>query len=244
MARPIYTAILAASRWLSDQTRHFEFQVAELEEFKFTAGQFVAMLETKEDGKNVTRAYSIASAPNANRFDLCLNRVAHGFFSNYLCDLPDGATVKFHGPHGHFSLREPLRDSLFIATGTGIAPMRAYVQWLFDEKSPRHGGKDFWLVFGTRYEKDIYYQDEFAALAKRFPNFHFLVTVSRANEEWQGTRGYVQELIKQVLATRPEAQRNDMDAYICGLNRMVMGVRDLLTQAGWTKEQIVFERYD
>ena len=243
MARPIYTAILAKSRWLSDQTRHFEWQVAELDEFKYTPGQFVAMVEEKDDGKPVTRAYSIASAPDGKQFDLCLNRVAHGFFSNFLCDLPEGATVKFHGPHGHFSLREPLRDSMFISTGTGIAPMRAYVQWLFGEPA-RHQGKHFWFIFGTRYEKDCYYHEEMEALAAKFPNFHYSVTVSRPTEAWKGRKGYVQEIIKEVLAGRGEADRRNMDAYICGLNQMVMQVRDLLAAAGWTKEQIVFERYD
>ena len=68
-----------------------------------------------------------------NSFDLCLNRVDEGFFSNYLCDLEEGAAVKFHGPHGYFTMRQPVRDAIFIATGTGIAPIRGMLQWIFGE---------------------------------------------------------------------------------------------------------------
>jgi ferredoxin-NADP reductase len=243
MARPIYTAKLVRSRWLSDQTRHFEWQVQELDRFDFKAGQFVSMLEKKEDGKTVTRAYSIASAPRGRELDLCLNRVPHGFFSNFLCDLPEGSDVHFHGPHGHFNLREPLRDSIFVATGTGIAPMRSFVQWLFADPT-RHEGHRFWLVFGTRYDKDTYYHDEFAALAAAHPNFKYEITISRPSDEWKGRKGYVQEILKDVVGAMPEAERNSTDTYICGLNNMVSGVRDTLTGLGVDPKQIIFERYD
>ena len=197
MARPIYTAKLVRSRWLSDQTRHFEWQVEELDRFEFKAGQFVSMLETKEDGKSITRAYSIASAARGREFDLCLNRVPHGYFSNFLCDLKEGAEVKFHGPHGHFNLREPLHDSIFVATGTGIAPMRGFLQWLYADEQ-RHAGKHFWLVYGTRYEKDIYYHEEFEQLAAAHPDFHYEVTVSRPTDAWKGRQGYVQPIVGEI----------------------------------------------
>lgn len=243
MARPVYTAKLARARWLSDQTRHFEFEVQDLERFDFTSGQFVSMLETKDDGKHVTRAYSLASSARGREFDLCLNRVPHGFFSNFLCDLPEGETVEFHGPHGHFTLRDPLHDSIFVATGTGVAPMRGFVQWLFADPA-RHQGRHFWLVFGTRYEKDIYYQEEFARLAAEHPDFHYEVTVSRPTEAWTGRKGYVQEIVREIVQRLTQEERHMADVYICGLNNMVSGVRDLLTGMGVDKKHIIFERYD
>jgi len=247
MTRPIYTAKLARSRWLSDQTRHFEWQVEELDRFEFKAGQFVSMLETKEDGKHTTRAYSIASGARGREFDLCLNRVPHGYFSNFLCDLKDGSEVKFHGPHGHFTLREPLRDSIFVATGTGIAPMRGFVQWLFGNAAAgaaRRQGRRFWLVFGTRYDKDTYYHEEFEAYAAAYPEFDYEVTVSRPTEAWKGRVGYVQGRLKEIVSTMSPEQRRATDTYICGLNNMVSDVRLLLTEAGFEKQQIIFERYD
>ncbi len=100
-------------------------------------------------------------------------------------------------------LQEPITDSILIATGTGIAPMRAYTQWLFPENGPdRSQGKDIWLVYGTRHETDIYYHEEFEALARRKPNFHYLLTLSRAQESWGGLRGYVQEHVAHIIEER------------------------------------------
>ena len=237
-----------------------------LESFPFTAGQFVSAVAEDANGKQQTRAYSIASAARENRFDLCVNRVEGGFFSNHLADLTDlqpGATIQVHGPHGHFVVHEPVTDSIYIATGTGIAPMRGFVQWLFPENGPdRSNGKEIWLVYGTRHETEIYYQEEFEALAAKHPNFHYLPTLSRAGESWTGLRGYVQEHVARIVKERaarlglplvqsevapsiPKAELQfDIYAYICGLNNMVAGVRDKLAGYGWHRKQIVFERYD
>ncbi len=248
------------------QCYHFEFVIDGLESFSFAPGQFVSAVAHDQNGKQQTRAYSIASAARENRFELCVNRVENGFFSNHLADLPDlpvGGSVQLHGPHGHFVLQEPITDSIFVATGTGIAPMRAYAQWLFPENGEdRSQGKDIWLVYGTRYETDMYYHQEFEALAARKPNFHYLATLSRAQDSWTGLRGYVQDHVARIVEERaarlgltlpqPPADpaipakdlRFDIYAYICGLNNMVSGVRELLTQYGWHRKQIVFERYD
>src|SRR3954467_11943004 len=109
------------------------------------------MVAANASQKQMTRAYFMASAPYAgNRYDLCLNRVADGFFSSLLCDMKPGDAVEFHGPHGTFTLHEPLRDLLLVATGTGIAPMRGFVQWLFSNERPCPTC-EVKLVFGTRY---------------------------------------------------------------------------------------------
>ncbi|MGD0831169.1 MAG: FAD-dependent oxidoreductase [Terracidiphilus sp.] len=272
MARETLTARLDKKECISEvaQCFHFEFVLDEMESFPFIPGQFVSGVALDENGKLQTRAYSIASAPCKNRFELCVNRVEEGFFSNHLADLPDlpiGGTIQIHGPHGHFILKEPITDSILIATGTGIAPMRGYLQWLFPEDGPdRSNGKQIWLVYGTRHETDIYYRAEFEALAARQPNFHYLPTLSRAPESWTGLHGYVQDPVTRILehraqflgqplpvppidpailASTPAASLNfDIYAYICGLNNMVSGIRELLTNFGWHKKQIIFERYD
>ncbi len=265
--RQTYTARLARKLLLSDvaQCYHLEFAADDLPSFAFKAGQFVSCLAEDSTGKQQTRAYSIASAARENTFDICVNRVEGGFFSNLLCDLNEGDSVKFHGPHGLFTLRQPLVDGVFIATGTGIAPMRGFAQWLFPENGPdRSEGKDFWLVYGTRYETDIYYQDFFEQLAKKHSNFHYVATLSRGQESWKGERGYVQEHVARLVAARSEqkvlvgagdvpetAARDsspngpfDIHAYVCGLNDMVSASRDRLVGMGWEKKQVVFERYD
>lgn len=236
--RKIFTARLLECRDLSESTKHFHWEVEEAHKFDFQAGQFVSML-AQHDGREITRAYSIASAPRGdNQFDLCLNRVPDGFFSNFLCDLRAGDEVRFHGPHGYFTLKQPVRDSIFVATGTGIAPIRGMVHWLLAEPS-RHKDRSFWLAFGVRYQQDLYYDDEFRALAEGHANFHYIPTLSRENPRWTGARGYVQEHVERLVTGR-----TDMDAYICGLRDMVTANRDLLKKIGWDRKSIVSERFD
>lgn len=262
LARQLYTARLLKRLTLSERTQcfHLEFAVDELDRFDFKAGQFVSMVAHDSAGKQQTRAYSIASAPRGNQFHLCLNRVEGGFFSNYLCDMEIGQTVQFHGPHGLFVLRNPLTDGILIATGTGIAPMRAFVQRLFPPGAPDCcEGRELWLVYGTRYETELYYGDYFEGVAREHPNFHYLQTLSRAQDDWKGNRGYVQELVARIAEehARRRAQNRDQDctplvgaegflahAYICGLNDMVAANRERLTGLGWDKKQVIFERYD
>ncbi|AXC12521.1 2-polyprenylphenol hydroxylase and related flavodoxin oxidoreductases / CDP-6-deoxy-delta-3,4-glucoseen reductase-like [Acidisarcina polymorpha] len=260
MARPLYTARLDRKDCLSEpaQCFHLEFSIDELPEFDFVSGQFVSMVADDPAGKTQTRAYSIASAPRRNEFDLCVNRVEGGFFSNLLCDLEAGETIRFHGPHGLFLLRQPLTDSILIATGTGIAPMRGFAEALFPANGEdRSHGRDIWLVYGTRYPTEIYYQQYFEKLAAERHNFHYVATLSRPQEDWSGGRGYVQEFVAQIASehaarshasVEPTAAEGgsgfNIHAYICGLNEMVSANRDRLMQLGWQRKQIVFERYD
>jgi ferredoxin-NADP reductase len=268
MERELLTARLAQKVCISESSQcyRFEFVIDELESFAFAAGQFISAVADDASGKQQTRAYSLASAPQGNRFELCVNRVEEGFFSNHLADLPDlpiGATIQIHGPHGHFILRDPVTDSILVATGTGIAPMRGFTQWLFPEDGPdRSAGKQIWLAYGTRQESELYFREEFEALAARVPNFHYLPTLSRAPESWAGLRGYVQEHVVRIVEERaarlgqslplavpdptipPAELRFDVNAYICGLNNMVTAVREILKEYGWHRKQIVFERYD
>jgi len=269
----LLTARLLHKECISEpaQCYHFEFVLEGLESFAFAPGQFISAVAQDAHGKQQIRAYSIASAPNGNRFDLCANRVDEGFFSNYLADLPDlpiGDSIQVYGPNGFFVLKQPITDSILVATGTGVAPLRGFVQWLFPpEAGPSAGpdrseGKQIWLVYGTRHESELYYHEEFEAIARRKPNFHYLPTLSRAGESWTGLRGYVQEHVSAILedraarlglthpqpapdpAIRPADLRFEIYAYVCGLNRMIASVRERLAGYGWHRKQIVFERYD
>src|SRR5580704_767940 len=234
-----FTARLGRSTSLSEFTKHLEFEMKAVPRFGFVAGQWLSFKATKPDGEEITRAYSIASPPSEdNRFALCLNRVQDGFTSNYLCDMKEGDEIACQGPFGDFTLRPPMRDTIFIATGTGIAPFRSMLHWLLAEES-RHQGKQLSLVFGNRTEKDIYYHEEFLNLANEHPNFHYLPTLSRADASWQGSRGYVQEHVPGIASGR-----TDMHAYICGLDKMVKANRDLLKSLGWDRKSILYEKYD
>jgi ferredoxin-NADP reductase len=234
-----YTARLITSTALSDQTKHLEFEMHGVPRFGFVAGQWLSFKHTKPDGEEITRAYSIASPPgDNNRFALCLNRVQDGYMSNHLCAMEPGDELRCQGPFGDFTLRPPMRDTVFIATGTGVAPFRSMLQWLLADES-RHQGKDLWLAFGNRTENDIYYHPDFLQLAVEHENFHYRPSLSRGGPDWSGLRGYVQEHVPGIVGSR-----TDMHAYICGLDKMVKANRELLKGLGWDRKDILHEKYD
>ena len=234
-----HTARLVRSVPLSEPTKHLEFEMEGVPHFGFVPGQWLSLKQTRADGEELTRAYSIASPPaDDRRFGLCLNRVQDGFMSNFLCDMKEGEQIACQGPFGDFILRPPLRDTIFIATGTGIAPFRSMLHWLLTDPS-RHQGRSFFLLFGSRTEKDIYYHQEFLQLAADHANFDYLPTLSRGGPEWKGLRGYVQQHVPGIAQGRAE-----MNAYICGLDRMIKANRELLKELGWDRKSIRYEKYD
>jgi ferredoxin-NADP reductase len=234
-----FSARLIRSLALSELTKHLEFEITSISRFGFVAGQWLSLKASMPDGEEITRAYSIASPPGGdNRFALCLNRVQDGFMSNFLCDMHEGTEIHCQGPFGDFILRPPLRDTIFIATGTGVAPFRSMLHWLLSAE-PRHQNKQMWLVFGNRAEKDIYYHQEFLGLAEEHANFHYLPTLSRGGPAWRGLRGYVQEHVPAI-----DPGRTEMHAYICGLDKMVKANRELLKSLGWDRKSILYEKYD
>ncbi len=251
-----FTARLLRSVELSDLSKHLEFEMEGVPRFGFVAGQWLSFKTNMADGEEITRAYSIASPPSDdNRFALCLNRVQDGFMSNFLCDMKEGDEICCQGPFGDFILRPPMRDTIFVATGTGIAPFRSMLYWLLApipesakdgrgrpssiDAQSRHQGKQLYLIFGNRTEKDIYYDGEFLCLAQEHANFHYLPTLSRGGPEWKGLRGYVQEHVPAMAQGR-----TDMHAYICGLDKMVKANREMLKSLGWDRKSILYEKYD
>jgi ferredoxin-NADP reductase len=243
-------ARLIRSTSLSELTKHLEFEVQGVARLGFVPGQWLSVRVRTSEGEEITRAYSIASAPLDKEFAFCLNRVRDGFMSNFLCDLKQGAEISFQGPFGDFILRPPLRDAAFIATGTGIAPFRSMLQALFNQAAEHRADRvtrgrflspsqQFWLLFGARREQDIYYREEFERLAAEHSNFHFMPTLSRGGPDWRGLRGYVQDHVREVVG-----DRRDMQAYICGLDKMVSANRELLRSLEWNRETIHCEKYD
>jgi ferredoxin-NADP reductase len=223
---------------LAPEVHHFEFEVPGIREFAFTPGQFISILE-KVDGREITRAYSIASPRGGNKFQLCLNRVPDGLVSSYLFELKPGDEVDFHEPLGYFTLRHPGRRSVFIATGTGIAPFRSMLFDYYSRIEP-----DITLLFGVRYEEGLLYGDEWELLAAEHSGFRYLPTITRPTVSWEGRTGRVQAHLDEALALRTSEEINNVDVYICGLKEMVDDVRKELKQRGFDRKQIIYEKYD
>lgn len=227
-------AVLSAWRDLAPGVRHFDFHLPEVSEFQFTPGQFVT-LSAEAGGKLISRAYSLCSMPNGNRFELCLNLVDDGRLSPLIFALRPGDAIDCKGPTGFFVLRDPPRDSVMIAAGTGIAPFRGIIPYALR----RHPGIAITLLFGTRREDTILYREEWEKMAATHPNFRFWPSLSRAGDEWSGRRGHVQQHLSEALNGRM-----DVDVYICGLKVMVDDIRQRLKEAGFDRKSIVYEKYD
>ena len=227
-------ARLVESREIGPDVRHFLFDVPETDNLEYTPGQFVSFSEMVLC-RLVTRAYSVCSAPDGNRFELCLNRVREGLFSPWLFEMAPGDTVHMSGPLGFFVPRQPFGDSVLIATGTGIAPFRAFLRWAPVLES----GKRITLLFGARYPLGLAFRPEFEALANERPGFRFLPTITRPDSEYSGGIGWVQHHLDEALDGRL-----DLDVYICGLREMVDSVRGILKDKGFARTQIHYERYD
>jgi ferredoxin-NADP reductase len=226
-------ARLVRSMELAPDVRHFEFEVPERSEFPFTPGQFVSIKE-QVAGKEVTRAYSIASAPDGNRFSLCLNRVAEGLVSPRLFALAPGEHVEVQEPLGYFTLRRPEKSAVFVATGTGVAPFRSILLSALPQSGP------ITLLFGARYAHGVLYREELEALAEQHAHFQFVPTVTRPDDSWKGAVGRVQTHLDAALAQHENAP----DVYICGFKEMVDDVRALLKEKGFDRKQIIYEKYD
>jgi CDP-4-dehydro-6-deoxyglucose reductase, E3 len=230
-------AKLLSTRDLAPEVRHFDFEVPETAEFTFTPGQFISILD-HVDAKEITRAYSIASPRMGNRFSLCLNRVADGLVSPYLFRLQPGDEIEFGPPLGYFTLRHPGHKAVFVATGTGVAPFRSMLL----EHLPKME-THITLLFGVRYEAGLLYKEEFEDLARQYPTFQFLPTVTRPTSSWNGRTGRVLAHLDEALNLTSYDQ-GTVDAYICGLREMVDDVRTELKARGFDRKQIIYEKYD
>jgi CDP-4-dehydro-6-deoxyglucose reductase len=227
-------ARLIESTEIAPDVRHFVFEACDVERLEFTPGQFVSLMDVV-NGKKITRPYSVASAPNgSNHFALCLNKLPQGIFSPHLFDLKPGDELEMRAPMGMFVVRDPARECVFVATGTGIAPFRSLLHSHLKPGSPH-----FTLLFGVRYRETIMYRAEWEELAAKFPQFRFMPVLSRPDENWTGRTGHVQAHLAEAIG-----ERRDCDVFLCGMKAMVDDVRSILKEMGFDKKQILFEKYD
>ena len=229
-------AVLERTEDLTPGVRAFRFRVEGRSRFEFRPGQWVR-LHVPHQGKLPGRGYSIASPPGGdNRFDLCVKHVGAGPGSDRLRSLRRGDRVEIDGPHGTFTLREPLeRAAVFVANGTGVTPFRAMLGRALGLSS----GHPLTLVLGARTRGDLLYHREWEEQERRHANFRYLPVLSRPEEGWEGPRGYVQDATPDLL----EPLR-DAEVYVCGLGPMVSAVREQCRAWGYPRERVHFETYE
>ena len=246
MVPPTFDARVVSVRPLSPSVRELVFERTDGAVFDFEPGQWVSLLLPGEEGE-LRRAYSIASPPRRDAsFEVAVTRVDAGVGSLRLHALNPGDVVRAIGPQGFFT--RPARGgapSLFIGTGTGVAPLRSMIQAALaaDDAAP------VWLLFGARDEGDLLYREELAARAARSPQLRVEQTLSRADAAWTGRRGYVQvharALYEELARASDLAGGPAPHVYACGLERMVGAVRALFRkEVGLGRDLVHTERYD
>ena len=233
---------LVTARLATPRVRELVFERVDGKPFTFRSGQWVTLIFPLLDEKErpLRRSYSVASVPaNGPRFELVVTRVDGGRGSTFLHELRVGQKLEAKGPLGGFARADDAGPSLFVATGTGVAPFRGMVH-----DALAHGGETpLWMLFGVRTPNDALYREEFEALEKAHPRFRFMLTMSRPGPGWSGRTGYVQthvlELWKALGAHgRPEA-------YVCGVKKMLLEVQQVLKiEGGADRKQLHLERYD
>jgi len=221
-------------------TSSFFFEMLGHTVFDFEPGQFITFdLPIHERKNKRLRSYSIASEPNkSNIIELSIVYVPDGLGTNFLFDeerCPIGSVLKYRGALGVFTLpREALQHPIFfVCTGTGIAPFRSMIKYiqLHDVEF-----NEIHLIFGTRTKNDILYFDEMKKLGEEIENFHYHPVLSR--EEWDGHRGYVHAVYKELGKEMPDAH-----IMLCGWRNMIDQARIELKEMGYDKKQIHFELY-
>ncbi len=228
--------------------------------FQHEAGQFVTIkVPQPEKAPNapplLMRSYSISSRPAPGHFELCIKQVENGRGSTYLNSLKPGEKISFLGPLGHFTFKSsPEKRILFVATGTGIASIKSIIEdqlkhRLKSTNASTAAPRQFQLLFGARHIKDIFYKTELDALAKKYPNFKYTLTLSQPESpDWETQGGKIGRVTAHLekLELKPDEpfDPKHTDAYVCGLKDMVLQVTEMLQQKGLPKEAVYFERFN
>jgi ferredoxin-NADP reductase len=224
------SAVLQKRRILAERVVHLGLKA--ILPFDFRPGQFITVTCGDEDtGAPAKRCYSLASAPRGDgSFDLCLKQVPGGRSSAFLQKLNEGDVLKFDGPEGDFILRSPLRNSVFIASGTGIAPVRAMVQWLFAVDG-RSTGREF-LVFHCGQNADgLYYRGEFDELAAQHRNFQYRPLLGGEQSPENGS--LIAAVSDSVLSG------SAVDIYTCGAPGLLQSCEELIRRYASTNHRLV-----
>jgi ferredoxin-NADP reductase len=234
MPATTFRATVANIDLLAYNVRGFRLKLIEPPQMPFQAGQFL-IVNVPIDGKIVKRAYSIASAPHESQsVELCIQHAEGGTASTYFWSLKENDPISISGPHGNFLLKQPLDyDPVFMATGTGIAPLRAMIKHLVHLNISR----DIWLLFGTRYEHGLLYENEFRSLANMRRNFHYLCTVSRP-KDWHGETGHIQQTFQKYIT-----DTSNKEIYICGWLQVAKAIYNDLQTFGVPKEKLHYEEW-
>ena len=211
-----------------------------LKELEFLPGQFFMMSKegfNNEKGFPIKRAYSIASSPeNKDSVEFCVKK--EGIFTNMLFDIPVGTELIMEGPSGRFVLNEEhkKKEMIFLASGSGIAPIMAMIRRLRYEKHE----KNSYLFFGFRHLKDFIYEKEIINFPKDIKNFRLIPCVS-SKEELVIPHEHGR-LTSDIFKKHIDNNQNK-EVFICGSPAFVKDSKQMCLDFGIKETEIHMEVY-
>ena len=200
----------------------------------------------------VFRAYSMANHPaEGNRVMLNVriatpppplwNEAPPGLASSYIFNLKPGDKVTISGPYGEFFIKDTQREMVYIGGGAGMAPMRSHLFHLFQTlKTGRQ--VSFW--YGARSVREMFYDEHFKDIEKKFPNFTYNVALSEPMDEdnWSGHKGFIhQVLLDEYLMKHDDP--TEIEFYMCGPPPMINACDSMLDSLGVDKEMIAYDSF-
>jgi len=242
------------------RVNHITFDLKDSDPFlNYVEGQSIGIMPAGEDanGKpHKLRLYSIASTRhgddfNGNTVSLCVRQLQYekdgetinGVCSTYLCNIKPGDKVKITGPVGKEMLLPDEEDAniVMLATGTGIAPMRAYLRRMFDPTEKEKNKWNFkgkaWLFMGAPKSANLLYEEDLQRyIAENPDNFKYTKAISREQQNTKGGRMYIQDRVLESaneLFNMIEDEKTHI--YLCGLKGMEPGIDEAMTKAAEEK---------
>ncbi len=197
------------------------------------------------------RAYSMANHPAEGNIVMLNVRIASppprttgippGIASSYIFNLKPGDEVIVSGPYGEFFIKETEREMMYIGGGAGMAPLRSHIFHLFH--TLRTGRKvSYW--YGARSLREVFYEDQFRAIEKEFPNFTFHLALSDAlpEDNWTGKTGFIHQVVLDNYLSKHE-DPGEIEYYLCGPPMMLSAVQKMLYDMGVEKDMIAFDDF-
>lgn len=200
-------------------------------EFQFLAGQYVDVIGPG----GIRRSYSLANADFQERLlELHIRKIDGGAMSNYWFNQAQpNDLLRIHGPLGTFFLRETQGiDLVFLATGTGIAPVKSMLGAI-NSMPPENRPRSIQIFWGGRTPADFYITPESVPGTQ-----HWTLALSREHPDWQGTRGYVQD-----AALNSQIRLKQATVYACGSDAMIQSAKQSLTKAGLSSKSFYSDAF-
>jgi CDP-4-dehydro-6-deoxyglucose reductase len=231
--KPFETLVEGLDKLAHDVMRVY-LRLPEGKRLQFLAGQYLDFI--LPDGRR--RAFSIANAPhNDQLIELHIRHVPGGEFTDYVFDtMKVGDKQNIEAPLGNFYLREDSdRPMVFMAGGTGFAPLKGIIQHALQEgiDRPMH------IYWGVRAERDLYLNELAEEWAERYPHIDFTSVLSEPDENWRGATGWVHDA---VLADHPEM--GHFDLYMSGPPPMVFAAKKAFMAAGLHEDHMFSDVFE